>query len=127
MDMGGYAYISPAVNLQVTGQAGFTLNKGVAVFKKTSNDIWIMEGFIDATQNSNATGTVTIGGIVFPAVGSQACSITASIGSVTSLTASAAAGGSSITITFNAAYTVIKVSFNCFLASKPTAYLPDGV
>lgn len=125
MDRGGYAYVSPVVGLtNITGQAGFSLTYAKAIFNKTSNNIWLMYFNIAWTQNAGTAGSITIPNIV--ANGSQYFPTT-TLSAVSMLRCTIADGGGITSLASSANATNWYSNGVIILASKPTAYLPDGV
>jgi hypothetical protein len=125
---GGYAYISPEVNLICTGGAGFTLSRGVGKFYKTLNNIWRLTFNLEYTLTSSTIGDCAIVGVITPNIGTLGQSISGGINSTTVIYAVRFATNSG-SIVFRAASA--QTSWHCSgdieLASKPTAYLPEGV
>lgn len=124
MDRGGFEYISPEVNLTVTSAgAGFVLTLAKAVFKKTSNNIWRMSFNINCSLTASTTIVLVISGVTFPA-SNQGGGLAPQGGVAGSWIANG--GGSQLAFYF-ASSTFGYSSGEVELASKPTAYLPDGV
>jgi hypothetical protein len=125
---GGYAYISPEVNLNVTSaNVGYVLKRAVGVFYKTSNNIWRLKGNINADMNDTALA-IAIVGIVFKNVSGFAQAVTATFATNRyGIAVYADPGTTNIYATASGATAGLRLSFDVELDSKPTAYLPDGV
>lgn len=61
----GYKYISPQVNILVTGTSTYVSLRAVAIFYLTSNGCWRMKFNIGGTSAATTTETITISGITF--------------------------------------------------------------
>lgn len=130
MDRGGYEYISPQVNLNITfsGVTNGTVVRAVGVFKKTLNGIWRLEFNIHATHDVDADYTIAITGIVGVNGIRQAISFSQGT-TATVIYEFAYLDGNSgnIVIRLGANTATTFLSGNVELGTKPTAYLPDGV
>lgn len=127
---GGYAYISPEVNLQVTSvRPGFVLNKAVAVFYKTLNGIWRMSFNIEQTLNATTTCDFTIVNIIAASTTTLGQAVAVDYNSATAIGGARINTGGSGTILSRPSTNVTNACYSgdIELASKPTAYLPDGV
>jgi hypothetical protein len=128
MEKGGYAYVSPEVRLNLTSaEGGFTVVSATGRFIKTSNNIWRMKFNISYSVTSGAkTGmSFNIVGILSNLRQSVNCM---SEVATTMYYAIFSVGVNSITIAHLSVATVnYYVTGDVVLASKPTAYLPDGV
>ncbi len=123
-----YAYVSPQVDLIVTGQVGdaaFSLLNGKGVFYKTSNNIWRLRFNLYYTQTNSSTADITIGNVSWAehqAVSACQSVVNRRIQGVTNNT------GGLIYVETGVASTTFYVSGDVELASKPTGYnLPDEV
>lgn len=129
MDRGGYEYISPVVNLNIS-QVTATLsvvNSATAVFYKTSNNKWKMNFNVVITLNNSARTScqIAVGGVVFSSI-AQSCSASSSVAAAT--VGLPRVTGSNLEVYHaNQSTTTYFFSGDVDLASKPTAYLPDGV
>lgn len=128
MDRGGYAYVSPEVNLNIT-LANWTTYRSVAIFRKTTNGIWKMEfNITGAMNNASRTSITLVTDVTFKTIptSNNQCIFGNTGGAV--ITLGAVATANSITISHASAATTNYFIFgNLELETKPTAYLPDGV
>lgn len=119
------SYIGAAsgADFVVTGQTGFSIDEITAIPFKTIDGQWIIDLFYDYTQSSNATGDITVGGIVFKTGIVQPGShlLASATGSSYASIAHRASGGSNvITIRTGSASTSFSGHLRAKLDSKPT-------
>ncbi len=120
-----YAYVSPELDLTVSGQAGFTVGLAKGQFYKTNNGSWYMKGTISATQTSGTTADLTFTGVTFLS-NVQAVNITVTTGDGYGYAYYSA--GSKMVIRYASAYAGVYVNFDIKINGKPTGYaIPSDV
>lgn len=121
------AYISPPIALTVSGQAGFSLIRGIGQFYKASDGGWWVKGNICATQTLGTNGSVTITGVVFKNIANYYQAVNTTYPAVTTY-AFASPNTSTITITYSGNKDYVVLSFDLELNAKPTGYgLPTDI
>ena len=131
MNKGGYAYVSPLVNLNlVLLIGGVNLVPVIAsgVFLKTSNGCWSIDLYIDVEIDYQGSAkSIGITGVTFKYNTNQpiVC-ISSSSPAMAYAYNSGIQSGIQIEDTINGT-TTTQLKGELQLESKPTAYLPDGV
>ncbi len=109
-------YLGDGTDFTVTGVAGHTTTRAVAIPYQTSDGTWRILGNIAYSFTSTISPAISISAVVFKTGANQAVTLFSSdVGR-----ARANAGADSITVEIDSAQTSADLSFNVELASKPS-------